>query len=380
MEALSTLAYSESISERCEAAKALNLPPELQKKLAEDPALEVRKALAQNPNVQPDILFQLAKDCPGEYLENPLFSLLLLENANFLLEGLKSYREQYHYSRITPSKSSWTALFSHPKLPVHLLWAFLAEPDPYMSRSDISQAIALNPGAPPEMLERLVFHPHGWTRNNARENPSLPKDFLNGVLQMETTKAPVSDDVLMRIARSGAFAGVLFADYPHPISEEIFVTLARTMTANQEPIYSDTMLRLIERPEIPAGALHEFVLLSEKSVHQAAARHPNIAPASLLEAFEKHTYRDFIFIVLRTPKAPDAVLRRFVNVKSLDFRCLAARNPGASEELLLQFADQKNVDVRRSVAQNPSCTKAVLEKLSKDPDRQVRALAAKHSL
>lgn len=44
--------------------------------------MEIRAAVAKNPNTPTNVLMELGADFPKQFLENPAFSLLQLENPN----------------------------------------------------------------------------------------------------------------------------------------------------------------------------------------------------------------------------------------------------------------------------------------------------------
>lgn len=67
-------------------ARNVNSEPELLRDLAVSEDAEVRQGVAGNPNTPTDILWKLGEEFPEELLENPLFSLLLLENPNLFEE------------------------------------------------------------------------------------------------------------------------------------------------------------------------------------------------------------------------------------------------------------------------------------------------------
>ncbi len=67
----------------------LKIPPpelELLRELASCGDKTICKAVVSNPNTPTDVLLALGAKFPGQLLENPLFSLLLLENPNFLAQ------------------------------------------------------------------------------------------------------------------------------------------------------------------------------------------------------------------------------------------------------------------------------------------------------
>jgi hypothetical protein len=61
-----------------------NTSPKLLKELSRSDDFETRQNTTGNPNTATDILFKLGREFPEEFLNNPVFGLLLLENPNFI--------------------------------------------------------------------------------------------------------------------------------------------------------------------------------------------------------------------------------------------------------------------------------------------------------
>lgn len=57
--------------------------PELLRELASYGDKTICQAVVSNPNTPTDVLFALGAKFPGQLLENPVFSLLLLEGSKF---------------------------------------------------------------------------------------------------------------------------------------------------------------------------------------------------------------------------------------------------------------------------------------------------------
>jgi hypothetical protein len=67
---------------RLEVASADDTPAGVLEKLSQDPDSKVRRAVAGNPNTPIAILEKLGKEFPEAITDNPIFSLLLLENPD----------------------------------------------------------------------------------------------------------------------------------------------------------------------------------------------------------------------------------------------------------------------------------------------------------
>ncbi len=61
-------------------AKGDHTSPDLLKQLANNQNLEVRLAVASNPNTPQEVLIELGKEFPDAIVANPIFTVVLLEN------------------------------------------------------------------------------------------------------------------------------------------------------------------------------------------------------------------------------------------------------------------------------------------------------------
>ena len=60
--------------------------PEILRELALFSDEKTRKAVVSNANTSPEVLVQLGEQFPSQFLDNPVFPLLVLENPNFIQE------------------------------------------------------------------------------------------------------------------------------------------------------------------------------------------------------------------------------------------------------------------------------------------------------
>lgn len=109
-----TILATQSIETLKLVAKNLNTPPETLRKLADIGDKDIRREVASNPNTPTDLLLNLGTEFPGELLNNPVFSLLLLENLNLLEEmPWKTRGRLYDYKGTPPELRSRLSEFIH---------------------------------------------------------------------------------------------------------------------------------------------------------------------------------------------------------------------------------------------------------------------------
>lgn len=114
-------------------------PVEILQELSKDSDRTIRSLVAGNPITPTEILIELGKEFPEIVTENPIFSLLWLEDPNSL------------FIRLSLARSSTTDLATLDKLASDCDMNIWIEQD-YVS---VHKAIAQNPHTPPEIIKML---------------------------------------------------------------------------------------------------------------------------------------------------------------------------------------------------------------------------------
>lgn len=119
-----------------------NAEPVLLQKLANGRDALTKQGVAGNPNTPLTTLFSLVDEFPREFILNPAFNLMLLENPGILE---------------TRATGTLVRILEQPECPVSILhWAAVQwSTDGRLSR-DVMQGIARNPATPPETLEYML--------------------------------------------------------------------------------------------------------------------------------------------------------------------------------------------------------------------------------
>ncbi|HBE19856.1 MAG TPA: hypothetical protein DEG17_21590 [Cyanobacteria bacterium UBA11149] len=154
--------YEESL----QIAQNPHTSPEVLRKLANCFDRMTRRNVAANPNIPTDILWELGQQFPQEILNNPIFSLLLLEKPNLVEE-------------IPPS--TLKSILKEDDVPISFLnWA-LNQRD-----REMRFAIVMNRQTPQKILDKLIHSDDSLDREillTIAINPKTPKEILAKLLQ-----------------------------------------------------------------------------------------------------------------------------------------------------------------------------------------------------
>jgi hypothetical protein len=135
-------------------ASNVNAEPNLLEELSLSRDNEIRQSVAGNPNTPTDILWRLGEEFPEEILENPIFSLLLLENPNLvdeipgrtLFNLLKLEQIPHSFMQKVVDKGVYSNEYS------------------YEIESNLLIAIATNPKTPKSILTKLTKLNQDWNQ------------------------------------------------------------------------------------------------------------------------------------------------------------------------------------------------------------------------
>jgi pentose-5-phosphate-3-epimerase len=116
-----------------------NAAPDLLQKLANSCDDKILLAIASNPNTPTNILWKVGVEFPEEVLSNPVFSLLLLENANLIEEIPQKTLESFLKVDIVPDS--------------FIKWVVNTK-----KQNDLALAVTMNPKSSKEILEQLINH------------------------------------------------------------------------------------------------------------------------------------------------------------------------------------------------------------------------------
>jgi hypothetical protein len=142
------------------AAEDISTDPELLQELARSQDITTRRAVAANPNTPADTLLKLGAEFPTQLVENPVFSLLLLENPNLVTEIP------------LPTLRSILRLDNVPQ--------FILEQAAHKADVEVQLALANNIQTSKKVLERLTQSRDAQVAESARLHVNFAGELTDG--------------------------------------------------------------------------------------------------------------------------------------------------------------------------------------------------------
>ncbi len=287
-----------------------------------------RQYVTANPNTPTESLLELAADFPQTFLDNPIFSLL--------------YLEQPHFIQTLPTQTA-VKLLQCEQAPTSWLQQVSIE---------VRQILAKSRSTPITILGKLADDRTCWVCQAVAQNPRTPTEYL--IRLADNTNSSVRWAV---------------AGNPHtPI--EYLIRLADD---------GDHLVRwaVASNPQTPAALLERLVGDDNDRVRWAVAQNPH-TPVALLDRFVRDGNRRVRQAVADNPQAPVSILERLAGDRHVGVRLAAARNQSTPAALLEKLASDRNRRVRLAVAEHRHTPAALLEKLAIDENQRVREAVARN--
>lgn len=392
------------------ASNPSTLPEEL-RELAKSGDRTIRQNLAANPNTPTDVLFELGAEFPEQVLENPIFSLLLLENPN-LANEMPIY--------------TLASLLKLEKVPVFLMEQALNRKDKYDIADNtlgtasctveaiVGMALAMNSQAPITVLEKVLKTEDSHLQKAVELHVNIAGEMAAGWYEEAIDAIPNTNfsienqEIAKRLADKGlmplflmdslarhedAYIRSFVASHSN-ISANILEDLARDSNnhvreavANNPntPVHlleqlardSDKQIRqsVVSNPSISVELLEQMALDTNKLVRRNVAKNPH-TPINLLEKMALDKIKVVRASVASNPNTPTKLLEHLALDKEKLVRRGVASNPNTPVNLLNQLLGDEDMDVIRKITLNPSTPTNLLQELSNDKDMYVRASVA----
>lgn len=303
-----------------------NTPPEQLRKLADSSDAITRSYIAANPNTPTEVLLLLCGEFPAQFLNNPILSLLFLENPHVFN---------------TIAIDNLLVLLQQEKVPVFFLEWAATQPKP-----EIQLAVAMNAQTPKPILETFVDSQWSKIAEAARLHVSLAGEMLEG--WDEAAKAAIQS------------IDIIHTDW----------------------VYLEKLAKLGLIPEIAIKPLfrnlpqHELYGLK---VLKAIAASAHTVPGILeqLTRYDDWEIRSAVACNLRTPAT---ILAQLASDRDWLVREAVAYNPRTPTSILAQLANDGDWLVRNAVSCNPSTPIQLREQLIQAHPSFARCNSIHHTL
>lgn len=394
------------------AAEDISTAPELLQELAHSQDKATRRAVAANPNTPADALLKLGAEFPTQLVENPVFSLLLLENPNLVAEIP------------LPTLRSILKLDNVPQ--------FILEQAADKADVEVQLALANNIQTSKKVLERLTQSRDAQVAESARLHVNFAGELTDGyeekarkVIQGNMPSAygaePSSLDVLAVLAQICPIPKYITEYWVQNSSYNKFCTILATYPATlpnvlrQLAYHTNAKIRyeVGRNPRVPGDTKLQLINDCEEipgsgSVRSSLANDPH-TPLDILESLVQEGYTNVREKVAQNPSTPLSVIQKLINdtdtrVAYIATRAFKARqgeydtdflrdknashyilekflekqpsavakHPNALPKWLLEFSISPHEKLREAVAENPSTPASILEQLADDDSERVR--------
>ncbi|BAY99572.1 hypothetical protein NIES37_35550 [Tolypothrix tenuis PCC 7101] len=383
-------------------AKNLNTTPELLTELARHQDIKVRQAVAKNPQTPTYILFLLAEEFPQDFLHNPIFSTLDLENPESVIPG--SSLQQILACDDAPQ--AWLHKFAISGYHYHLLGIVQ---NPQVSKQVLELA-AENTSGDAFIHELIKMHVNiagemdlGWQEYAENKLPQIiAASFSNfaevGCYSCNNSKGYYYQFILWQLGITPDLQLTKTSEYVQTViakSSETPPAYLRQFLNTKFKI--TTLIEVAKNKNTPVECLIELADHRSRLIREAAMRNPSLPRSIVHDFFQErflathpHTQIEKLrelckskwsFIRWRVAKHPNLELSDLNTLaQSADWRireCVAS-HPRADLDILQKLAQDQSVYVRQAVALNSQTPPECLERLSGDRNISVRANVAKN--
>ncbi len=352
--------------------------------LASSADAATREGVATNPNTPVNILLKLGADFPKLLLDNPVFSLLLLENPNLVeempLSTLKSLVEQQvpiSFLEGAEKRSNSQRVSREDQLVLDAVARNLHTPASVLERlaagtqvNWLGGTIAKHPNTLGDTLGKLARDKQCEVRQSVAEHPNTPTDVLDWLtedLDIYGTYPHQELGFIRRIVAQNP-------NTPEKTLEHLAQDQGVTMNRGR-----DIREAVAENPNTPLSVLEKLAHDTHECVRWAVAVHPKMTVNLLIQTKLAHNEQ----------AAQDLWLAKQVNtpidiLEQLAYRGVlvglaVAKNPSLPGYLIEKlYVRQGGVMYADAIARHPNASASVLKKFRRHPSTYLRHLAAKH--
>ncbi|PHJ53887.1 hypothetical protein VF14_35555 [Nostoc linckia z18] len=322
-----------------------NVPIYILEQAADKADLEVQLALVKNVQTSKGVLNRLAQSRHSQVVDA---ARLHITYAGELTQKYEEKITQVIQGIIATSQvhtTSFTVLAQICPIPEFIV-EYWVKDSHYRDR--LCRKIAYSTATFPSILQQLAYHPDGYTKVGAVQNPNTPVETLRqlareqdlGLLKIITRNPNIPSDILESLSQNpDQTVRIQVAQHPNTplavVKELVNDTDMHVANAATEVIrekqgeYITQTVR--KNPKTPAHVLEKLLQKDPRTV----CEHPNTPPEILLE-FSQSVHREMRECVARNPNAPVSILENLADDESSNVCREVARNPHTPIRLLFK--------------------------------------------
>lgn len=324
---------------------------------------EVRRGLARNPSAPIDLLFKLVRECPADFLQNPLLPMLNLTQPNFAKE--------------IPSLS-WAGLLRCEEVPP--LWFKLIKAD---YRFQYHNA---------KIWDNMQMHvelageaPADWRRSVSSALKKYQKELVDKSLLSGDVEFPLLLLFVMLFPQGAPMLRERWERYTSAatdIRDKILPTLAagfpigtgglKVLTRTADV---NVQVAIARHAMTPTKTLRHFATYGKPAVRRAVASNPRTFPNDILMlAGDMDASVRQRAVTYHTLGSQDLAYLRYDDDASV--RAAIATRHGLDDSCYTELGGDAAPEVRKALARNAQIPLDVLRLLARDSEPEVRAAAA----
>ncbi len=371
-------------------ASNANTAPELLRNLASKKDYLIRQALVKNPNTPIDVLWKLGRDFPEELLNNPILSLLYIENPNLveeipvktlysilMLDNAPIYFLERAAAMQLPTLDD--VFLINPKTPTHIIEKLAQKIYPITWFSREIKYIVMHPQASAKILEKYAESSEVELRVYIATHPNTPHWVLERlatdkarVVSHFVAKNPHASEIALTFLSKSKDIKTRFAVALHPNTPiKVLENLVEENSVNTG-LYIPAAVAI--NSNTPPHLLSKLVTNRDKRVWQALAKRPHLSMEILEELATKKEACYYLVENLSITANQLTELTKNQNAQVLE---MLAKHPNTPNDLLFKFVENKILSLR--VAENPNTPDTLLTYLSGMEDKEIRSYVAIHS-
>ncbi len=415
-----------TIAQQILEAKNESTPPAKLVELGEKSTFSIRRFVALNPNTLVDTLIEVAYAFPKEVLNNPVFDLLILEDADFIKRiPPETFIELLCQEEMT---SSFLALaIEHPedRVKSHIAIDPATSPKTLQRLLEnilagkgslsLSRSIANNPNIstetlqlltdrskdvtlakhtiycskikiPTETIEQLIENGDEKLLEAIALNPNTPTHIIENLCSSYINKSYTNKNykIIYAISQNPKTNSQILESITNKYISDNNPHLVRDLLLNiasHDNASSQTLERLADYPDewaTEAVAVNSNV--SEKTIEKILIKVVNSLFAQKSQE-EKLALLVLAFDELQKAKNTQtsiSLLEQYTKHRWRAIRLAVAKNPSTPDSILQQLANDGYPKVAEWVAKHPNCSSYTLDILNQYPATYIHQIALKH--